>query len=163
MITCQGYAQKKPRGYYLGEKRDPGEMFYFQGTPPPSSRKMTFLRLNLEGLLLVLIGSRSSGYMLGTIDGIILPIPNDGPIPGHLLPQVLSNQTPADIPTNAPEDPMMVSSFHYGWLWLWVQSGPYLFPSATELTIYMEKSGKKARKSPGPLAFHKMGPSYDIM
>lgn len=82
-------------------------MFYFQGTSP-SFRKVTFLRVNPEGLVMVLIGSRSSGYMFGTIHGIILPIPSDGPIPGCLLPQVPTNQTPADIPTDAPEDQMMV-------------------------------------------------------
>lgn len=80
-LTCQGYAQKKPWGYNLGERRDPGERFYFQGPSPPSSRKVTFLRESLEGLVMALIGSRSSGYVLGTIDGIVLPIPNDGPIP----------------------------------------------------------------------------------
>lgn len=70
--------------------------------------------MNLEGLAMVLIGCRSSGYMLGTRDGIILPIPSVslleiiGPIPGCLLPQVPTNQTPADIPRDAPKDQMMV-------------------------------------------------------
>lgn len=63
-------------------------MFYFQGPSPPSSRKVTFLRVNPEELVMVLLGSRSSGYVLGTIDGIILPILNDGAIAGCLLPQV---------------------------------------------------------------------------
>lgn len=72
--------------------KDPGEMFYFQGPSPPSSRKVTFPSANLEGLVMVLLGSRSAGYMFGPIDGIILHIPSDGPIPGCLLPRVPTDQ-----------------------------------------------------------------------
>lgn len=45
-----------------------------------------------------------------------------------------------------------------GWIWSLLSLG------ATELTVYMEKSGKKPRKGPGPLAFPKsMRPSYSVM
>lgn len=44
---------------------------------------------------------------------------------------------------------MMVSSFHHGCLWLWVGFEPDLLSlGATELTVYMEKPGKKNRERP---------------